>query len=295
MRLRLLSLLSTSLLSILLPHTFAQQAQDSRKIPVGNYLINGCSAILPSTHDTKTALLTSLLREIDADLPTLIVEANTGTDSNYGFISLFTSNDAIEPVTATYGKISDGATVVLSNGVGEKQVTFQCLEKDDPVTGPFLAQLEAEQPRGAAFSAFGQETIYLLPFFFTDLLRSPAPYRCPLFRKGRITINGDDVLGASRARCLRGQDASQHTISVLTWSSMQDPRSMGLSFTNSSISICISTGWISRSDTTCETLLEINGMKQGRCRMQRTMIFSLPVSRHSCYFHRQMFSRGEID
>lgn len=197
MHLRLLPLLSTSLLAILLPLSCAQQTQDSRKIPVGNYLITGCSAILPSTHDSKTALLTSLLREIDADLPTLLVEANTGTDSNYGFTSLFTSDDAIEPVTAAYGKISDGATVALPNGGGEKQVTFQCLETGDAVTGNFLAQLEAQQPTGAAYNAFGQETIYLLPYFFT-LLRSPQPYRCPLFRQGRIAINGDDILCESK-------------------------------------------------------------------------------------------------
>ncbi|MDI1492879.1 MAG: hypothetical protein OHK93_004662 [Ramalina farinacea] len=202
MCLRPLSLLSTSLLAIFLPQTCAQQAQDSRKVPVGNYLITGCSAILPATHDSKTALLTSILREIDADLPTLLVEANTGTDSNYGFTSLFTSDDAIEPVTAAYGKISDGATVILPNGAGERRVTFQCLEKDDPVTGNFLTQLEAQQPTGAAYNAFGQETIYLLPFFFTSVLRSPAPYRCPLFRQGRIAINGDDILCESKIHLL---------------------------------------------------------------------------------------------
>ncbi|KAL8717821.1 MAG: hypothetical protein Q9225_004976 [Loekoesia sp. 1 TL-2023] len=158
----------------------------------GNYLIARCGKNIPGG---KADQLVSLLREIGEDLPTIIVYANTGTSSDYGFKSLFTSNDAVPVVTANYGKLSDAESVLIDGRA--TQITFVCFEPGDPVPDSVYHTIST-QPRGAAFNEFGSEKIYLTPFFFNHLRRSPEPYRCPIFRRSHIAINGDDILGTTQ-------------------------------------------------------------------------------------------------
>ncbi|KAL8689920.1 MAG: hypothetical protein Q9218_004514 [Villophora microphyllina] len=158
----------------------------------GNYLIARCGKDVAGG---KANYLVSLLREIGADLPTIIVEANTGTSSEHGFKSLFTSNDAVPTVTANFGKLSESVNVSVAGK--PTQVTFVCLEPGDPVTASAYNFATTTQPRGAAYNEFGSETIYLTPFFFT-LRRNSEPYRCPIFRRNHVAINGDDVLSTTQ-------------------------------------------------------------------------------------------------
>lgn len=159
----------------------------------GNYLVARCGK---STPGGKADQVVSLLREIGGDLPTIIAIANTGTSSEYGFKSLFTSNDAVPTVTANYGKLSESESVIV--GGRASRITFVCLEPGDPVTASAYNYAMETQPRGAAYSEFGSEKIYLTPFFFNHLRRNPEPYRCPIFRKTHIAINGDDILGTTQ-------------------------------------------------------------------------------------------------
>lgn len=158
-----------------------------------DYIISGCGKEVPGS---KATLLRSLLNEIRDDLPIILVEANTGTSSPYGFKSLFSSNDAITAVTSTFLKLSDLERVSINGEL--KTITFVCLGQDNQQTISTYNQLIREQPRGAALNEFGTEIIYILPFFFKELLRNPEPYRCPIFR-GRVpAINGDDILASSQ-------------------------------------------------------------------------------------------------
>ncbi|KAL8728162.1 MAG: hypothetical protein Q9181_005436 [Wetmoreana brouardii] len=159
----------------------------------GNYLIARCGK---NDIGGKAEQLISLLREIGEDLPTIIAEANTGTSSEYGFKSLFTSNDAVPAVTANYGKLSESESVLVAGR--SQQVTFVCIEPDDPVTAITYNHMLATEPRAAAFSDFGTERIYLAPLFFAGLMRNPEPYRCPVFRRSRMAINSDDILGTTQ-------------------------------------------------------------------------------------------------
>ena len=159
----------------------------------GDYLIARCGKHIPGG---KADQLVSLLREIGEDLPTIIVEANTGTSSEYGFKSLFTSDDAVPAVTANYGKLSESENVLVRGRAS--QVTFVCLEPGDPVTASIYNSILAAEPRATASSQFNSEKIYLTPFFFSQLRRNPKPYRCPLFRKTYVAINGDDILGTTQ-------------------------------------------------------------------------------------------------
>ena len=159
-----------------------------------NYIVSGCGEEVPGSKATR---LISLLKEIRDDLPTIHAEANTGTSSPYGFKSFFSSNMAITTVTSTFLKLSELERIPINGEL--KTITFVCLEPDNPETLPIYNQLIAQQPRGAGYNNFGTEIIYILPFFFKELLRSPEPYRCPIFRRSRIpAINGDDILSSSQ-------------------------------------------------------------------------------------------------
>ncbi|KAG8525624.1 uncharacterized protein KY384_009268 [Bacidia gigantensis] len=187
---------TTTLLLILLASHSRAQAQDPKANDItnnGDYLIARCGK---GIQGGKADQLISLLRSIGGDLPTINVEANLGEDSIYGFKSLFTNNENIAAVTETYGKLSDAETVVV-NGQATR-VTFVCLELGDFTTASIYNTILTNQRRAAAFNEFGSEKIYLTPFFFEVLKRNPEPYRCPLFRKNRIAVNFDDILGTTQ-------------------------------------------------------------------------------------------------
>ena len=174
--------------------TSAQDAKGDDITNNGNYLIARCGKGIPGG---KAEQLISLFREIGADLTTILVEANTGVDSSYGFKALFTSDQAIVPVTANFEKLSDSATVQVNGQT--KQITFVCAEPDDPGTSEIYNYAMRNQPRACAFSQFGTEKIFLMPLFFSnEYQRNPAPYRCPLFRMGSIARHADDILGTTQ-------------------------------------------------------------------------------------------------
>ena len=159
----------------------------------GNYLIARCRKDKTSG---KAHQLMSLLQEIGGDLPAIVTEANTGFDSPYGFTSLFTSNDAIPDVTANFARLSNAENVTINGNL--RQITFVCLEPGDPITASTFHYALTTQPRGVAFNEFGSELIYLTPLFFDGMMRNPAPYRCPIFRRNRVVVNWDDILGATQ-------------------------------------------------------------------------------------------------
>ena len=151
----------------------------------GNYKIWRCGKNISGGRADQ---LISLLQEIGNDLPTIVVDANQGTDSQYGYQAFFKTNDNIPFVTDTFGKMSDSASVNV--GGQEQQVVFVCANPGDPVVATVYNNMMATQPRAAAYSAFGNNAIYLFPFFWA-LSRKPYPFRCPHVRNGICSPNSD--------------------------------------------------------------------------------------------------------
>ena len=144
----------------------------------------------------KAEQLTSLLQEIGHDLPTIIFESNTGSDSPYGFKSLFKSNKAIPVVTANFARLLNPTRVIID---GQQQhVTFVCLEPGDSLTALMYHFVTTARPDGIAFGEFGSPKIYLPPIFFGNLSRSPAHDHCPIFRRNAIVRNSDDIFSTTQ-------------------------------------------------------------------------------------------------
>ena len=173
--------------------SLAQDSWGSDVTHNGNYLIARCSK---DVSGGKADQLISLLQETGRDLPKIIFEANTGTDSPHGFKSLFTSNESIPAVTANFAKLSNSTTVIVDGQ--QQQVTFVCLEPGDPFTAPMYDFVVSDRTGGIAFSQFGSPNIYLSPSFFRDISRDPAPYHCPLFRGDAIARNSDDIFSTTQ-------------------------------------------------------------------------------------------------
>ena len=159
----------------------------------GNYLIARCSK---DKLDGKAEQLISLLQEIGRDLPTIIFEANTGSDSPHGFKSLFKSNKAIPVVTANFARLLNSTRVIIDGQ--QQQITFVCLEPGDSLTALMYNFITTARPDGIAFCEFGSPNIYLPPSFFGNISRSPAPDHCPIFRRNAIVKNSDDIFSTTQ-------------------------------------------------------------------------------------------------
>ncbi|KAI4087467.1 MAG: hypothetical protein LQ348_003083 [Seirophora lacunosa] len=151
----------------------------------GNYLIKRCGK---GIRGGKAEQLVSLLREIAADLPSIIAEANTGVQSAHGFKSLFTSDDAIPTVKGYLTNISRSATVTIDGQ--PKQVAFVCLERVDPFTAAVYHDMTRRPFHNitAGTSEFGTPNINLPPLFFR-LRRTSRPLSCPRFDRKHATIH----------------------------------------------------------------------------------------------------------
>ncbi|KAL9015202.1 MAG: hypothetical protein Q9173_000172 [Seirophora scorigena] len=150
----------------------------------GNYLIKRCGK---GVRGGKAEQLVSLLHDIEADLPSIIAEANTGVQSVHGFKSLFTSDDAIPIVKGYLVNISNSAAVTIDGQ--PKQVAFVCLERGDAFTAAMYYDLTRRPFHDviAGMSELGTPNINLPPLFFR-LRRSSSPFSCPNFHRKNVTI-----------------------------------------------------------------------------------------------------------
>ena len=184
--------------AVLVTYAIAQlsQAQDRWDGDVahnGNYLIARCSKDILGG---KADQLISLLQEIGRDLPKIITEAKRGSDSPHGFKSLFKSDESIPAVTSNFARLSNSSRVMIEEQ--QQQVTFVCLEPEDPLTAHMYNFVTTAGPGGIAFCEFGSPNIYLAPSFFGNILRNPAPNRCPIFRRTTIVRNWDDTFSTTQ-------------------------------------------------------------------------------------------------
>ena len=156
-----------------------------------NFLIARCGKDISGG---KADQLINFLRELGGDLPRIIIEAQSGSRSPYGFKALFTSDQSIPVVTAAFSNISDTASFPNPR---KEQITFVCLEPGDPFTSQIYHFVNSTHP-SLAFNEFDSPNIYLCPSFFDGTAPRPKPYHCPLFRRDAIARNADDILSTTQ-------------------------------------------------------------------------------------------------
>ncbi|KAG8532959.1 uncharacterized protein KY384_001740 [Bacidia gigantensis] len=140
--------------------------------------------------DDQHARLTSVLQEIEHDMPSVIAEASKGTTSEYGFSPLFKTNDNSPAVQTLFQRIANSNT--LSVGVITYPITFVCVNLNDEYTINKLKYWQAHPDVPAAGDSSTND-IFLFPLFW-ELERNPS--RCPKLSGGKATPNDGRLVDA---------------------------------------------------------------------------------------------------
>ena len=138
--------------------------------------------------DGYAAQIKSLLEEIDRDLPTILGEANRGTDSPYGFSTWFKTNENIEAVTRELMEVQQAPDVPIMVTIAPDKtpaiphipLTFVCINEDDQIFKPYYDYCMQRNGdlKTTGYSIWGTQLVIICPYFW-DYSRLPAPELCP--------------------------------------------------------------------------------------------------------------------